>query len=149
MTAALTHTIVPATDKAASSEFLARILGVPPAKPWGPFLVLALDNGVSLDFEDAHEVHAHHYAFLVDEAEFDRSSNGSKTLASRSSPIRSARSRAVSTTSTAVGASTSTTRTATTWRSSPSPTAPFLRCHRQAPTDEFRVAAVDLHLADP
>jgi catechol 2,3-dioxygenase-like lactoylglutathione lyase family enzyme len=71
MTAALNHTIVPATDKAASSEFLARILSVPPPKPWGPFLVLALDNGVSLDFEDAHEVHAHHYAFLVDEAEFD------------------------------------------------------------------------------
>jgi catechol 2,3-dioxygenase-like lactoylglutathione lyase family enzyme len=71
MTVALNHTIVPASDKAASSEFLARILGVPPAKPWGPFLVLALGNTVSLDFEDAHEVHFHHYAFLVDEADFD------------------------------------------------------------------------------
>jgi hypothetical protein len=30
-----------------------------------------LGNSVSLDFEDAHEVHAHHYAFLVDEADFD------------------------------------------------------------------------------
>ncbi len=71
MTVALNHTIVPASDKAASSKFLARILGVPPAKRWGPFLVLALGNGVSLDFEDAHQVHPHHYAFLVDEADFD------------------------------------------------------------------------------
>jgi catechol 2,3-dioxygenase-like lactoylglutathione lyase family enzyme len=71
MTVALNHTIVPASDKATSAQFLGDILGVPAAKPWGPFLILALGNGVSLDFEDAGEVHPHHYAFLVDEAEFD------------------------------------------------------------------------------
>jgi len=71
MTVALNHTIVPATDKAASAEFLRQILGLAEATPWGPFLVLAVPNGVSLDFVDATEIHEHHYAFLVDEAEFD------------------------------------------------------------------------------
>jgi catechol 2,3-dioxygenase-like lactoylglutathione lyase family enzyme len=71
MTAALNHTIVPATDKRASAEFLARILGVPAAPVWGPFAPLQLSNGVTLDFVDATDFAEHHYAFLVDESEFD------------------------------------------------------------------------------
>ncbi|MDI9653566.1 VOC family protein, partial [Burkholderia cenocepacia] len=36
-------------------------------------LVVALDNGVSLDFyEQAGEIRSQHYAFLIDEAGFDR-----------------------------------------------------------------------------
>jgi catechol 2,3-dioxygenase-like lactoylglutathione lyase family enzyme len=71
VTAVLNHTIVPARDKVASAAFLADVLGVDAAKPWGPFAVLALRNGVSLDFIDAIDFDEHHYAFLVDDAEFD------------------------------------------------------------------------------
>ncbi len=71
MTVALDHTIVPARDKLVSAEFLARILGVEP-KRWGPFLVLRVGNGASLDVVDAGDhFDEHHYAFLVDEADFD------------------------------------------------------------------------------
>jgi catechol 2,3-dioxygenase-like lactoylglutathione lyase family enzyme len=71
MTVALDHTIVPATDKRASAEFLGGILDLSPASPWGPFVPLPLGNGVTLDFVDAVGFDERHYAFLVDEAEFD------------------------------------------------------------------------------
>jgi catechol 2,3-dioxygenase-like lactoylglutathione lyase family enzyme len=71
MTAALDHTIVPVADKRASAEFLGGILGLPPAPPWGPFVPLPLANGVSLDFMDAVDFDERHYAFLVDESDFD------------------------------------------------------------------------------
>ena len=44
------HTLVHAHDKKASSAFLTRILGLPPASPFGSFLVVELENKVSLDF---------------------------------------------------------------------------------------------------
>ena len=67
----LNHTIVSARDKEASAEFLAHVLGLPVGAPTGPFVPLVLGNGVTLDFADADEVHAQHYAFAVSEAEFD------------------------------------------------------------------------------
>lgn len=71
MSVTLNHTIVPATDKLASARFLSAVLGLQPPRPWGPFLVLNLANDVSLDFVDAEVVEHHHYAFLVDDDEFD------------------------------------------------------------------------------
>jgi catechol 2,3-dioxygenase-like lactoylglutathione lyase family enzyme len=71
MIARLNHTIVPASDKRASAAFLARILGVEPARPYGPFMALVLGNDVTLDFLDAGVVHEHHYAFLVDDDDFE------------------------------------------------------------------------------
>ncbi|HEY7043668.1 MAG TPA: VOC family protein [Nocardioidaceae bacterium] len=72
MTVQLNHTIVNCRDKRAAADFFADILGVGPATEFGPFIVLELSNDVSLDFLDqAPEVHAQHYAFLVDETEFD------------------------------------------------------------------------------
>jgi catechol 2,3-dioxygenase-like lactoylglutathione lyase family enzyme len=68
----LNHTIVRAQDKRESATFLTEILGLPPATSYGPFLVVELDNDVSLDFADDHgEPHSQHYAFLVDESDFD------------------------------------------------------------------------------
>lgn len=70
----LNHTIVAARDKRVSAAFLAEILGLAEAKPYGPFLVVAVDNGVSLDFADWDgdgEITRQHYAFLVSEPEFD------------------------------------------------------------------------------
>jgi catechol 2,3-dioxygenase-like lactoylglutathione lyase family enzyme len=72
MTVQLNHTIVTVNDKRESAEFLADILGLPPPKPYGHFLVVEVDNDVSLDFADGDgEVHPQHYAFLVSEEQFD------------------------------------------------------------------------------
>jgi catechol 2,3-dioxygenase-like lactoylglutathione lyase family enzyme len=69
--AELDHTIVPATDKRASAEFLAGILGVESGPPWGPFFPVRVAHGVTLDFADAHDFDEHHYAFRVAEEDFD------------------------------------------------------------------------------
>jgi catechol 2,3-dioxygenase-like lactoylglutathione lyase family enzyme len=67
----LNHTIVAASDKEESARFLADVLGLPPPTPFGPFAVVTLANGVSLDFMDEADVSPRHYAFLVTEEEFD------------------------------------------------------------------------------
>jgi catechol 2,3-dioxygenase-like lactoylglutathione lyase family enzyme len=68
----LNHTIVAAHDREASAAFLADILGLSAPVPYGPFLVVEADNGVSLDFAEASgEIAPQHYAFLISEAEFD------------------------------------------------------------------------------
>ena len=70
--AELNHTIVWCSDKQRSTEFLTRILGLPPAKPFLHFLVVELGNGVSLDYyQKEGPVSPQHYAFLVSDEEFD------------------------------------------------------------------------------
>jgi catechol 2,3-dioxygenase-like lactoylglutathione lyase family enzyme len=72
MTAQLNHTIVWSRDPQASSRFLAEMLGRPAPVRFGPFLVVELDNGVSMDFgERDGEITPQHYAFLIDEPDFD------------------------------------------------------------------------------
>ncbi|MGZ4591839.1 MAG: VOC family protein, partial [Actinomycetes bacterium] len=72
MAVQLNHTIVNVPDKRESATFLAVLLGLPAPTPFGPFLVVELANGASLDFADDHgPPHAQHYAFLVGETEFD------------------------------------------------------------------------------
>jgi catechol 2,3-dioxygenase-like lactoylglutathione lyase family enzyme len=72
MSIQLNHTIVRVQDKRESAAFLTEILGLPAATTYGPFAVVQLDNDVSLDFADDHgAVHPQHYAFLVDESDFD------------------------------------------------------------------------------
>jgi len=72
MAVELNHTIVNVRDKAASAAFYTEILGLPPATSFGPFAVVEVSNGVSLDLADDHgEVRSQHYAFLVSEPEFD------------------------------------------------------------------------------
>ena len=68
---ALNHIINPAKDKDASAAFLADILGVEAGPQWGPFRPVQTSNGVTLDFVDSKDVRTQHYAFLVDDAEFD------------------------------------------------------------------------------
>lgn len=68
----LNHTIVNVRDRATSARFYADVLGLADPTPFGPFLVLELANGVSLDFITTDEVtEVEHYAFLVSEAEWD------------------------------------------------------------------------------
>src|SRR5476649_1831003 len=69
--AALNHIIIPAKDKDASATFLADILGVTAQPQWGPFRPVQTSNGVTLDFVDSKDVRTQHYAFLVDDKEFD------------------------------------------------------------------------------
>ena len=72
MAVQLNHTIVRSRNKEASASFLTEILGLPGATRFGPFLVVEMDNGVSLDFyETDGEIASQHYAFLITEAEFD------------------------------------------------------------------------------
>lgn len=72
MAVQLNHTIVAVRDKQESATFLSEILGVGGPVPFGPFLVVQVDNDVSLDFADDHgPVHPQHYAFLVNEERFD------------------------------------------------------------------------------
>lgn len=72
MTAQFNQTIVHARDKEVSARFLSEMLGLPAPRPAGHFLVVEFANGVSLDFlETAEAITPQHYAFLVDEADFD------------------------------------------------------------------------------
>jgi len=66
------HTIVGSRDKRAAATFLAGMMGLPEPTPFGPFMVVQLDNGVSLDFiEHDGDIASSHYAFLITETDFD------------------------------------------------------------------------------
>ena len=71
----LNHTIVWCRDQRRSADFLTGVLGLPPARRFLHFLVVELGNGVSLDYYEVDEadlpVAGQHYAFLVEDADFD------------------------------------------------------------------------------
>lgn len=72
MTVELNHTIVHVTDRDAAAREVAEVLGLPAPTAYGPFAVVELGNGVSLDFmRTSGVVMSQHYAFLVDEESFD------------------------------------------------------------------------------
>jgi extradiol dioxygenase family protein len=70
MAVELNHTIVASRDRWAGARFLAEVLGLPEPTAFGPFVVVATANGVSLDYMAADEVVPQHYAFLVGDDEF-------------------------------------------------------------------------------
>ena len=68
----LNHTIVAAHDKKTGAKFLTEILGLPAPSLVGPFAVVRVSDDTSLDYIDTdREITPQHYAFLVDESEFD------------------------------------------------------------------------------
>ncbi len=72
MSVQLNHTIIWCNDKKASANFMAEILGRPAPRVFGHFLIVDMDNDVSLDFmEKEGKVSLQHYAFLISEREFD------------------------------------------------------------------------------
>jgi len=72
MSVELNHTIVHAADREATARFMSEVFGLPPAEPFGPFLVVRTANGVSLDYIASPDpVIGRHFAFLVSEPEFD------------------------------------------------------------------------------
>lgn len=72
MSVQLNHTIVWCRDQQLSAVFLADVLGLEPPRRFLHFLIVDLENGVSLDYyETGKTPSAQHYAFLVSEAAFD------------------------------------------------------------------------------
>jgi hypothetical protein len=72
MSVELNHTLVHTRDIWASAREVATVLGLPEPAAYGPFAVLQLDNGASLDFiDEPGEIQPQHYAFLVGEDDFD------------------------------------------------------------------------------
>ncbi len=72
MTIELNHTIVWCRDKKVSASFLTELFDLPDATRFGPFLVVEVANGVSLDYHEVDgDIASQHYAFLVSEDEFD------------------------------------------------------------------------------
>ena len=73
MSVQLNHTIVWCRDKEKSATFFTEVFGLPSATPFGPMLVVPLNNDVSIDFyENDGEISSQHYAFLISEEEFDQ-----------------------------------------------------------------------------
>jgi len=72
MAVELNHTIVSTHDKRVGARFVTDVLGLPEPASFGPFAVVELGNGASLDFMDVEgEITPQHYAFLISEEEFD------------------------------------------------------------------------------
>ncbi|MEU0088531.1 VOC family protein [Streptomyces sp. NPDC006274] len=73
MSVELNHTIVHARDNRESAEFFASLLNLEITAEWGPFIAVALSNGVTLDFATIppDKITPQHYAFLISEEEFD------------------------------------------------------------------------------
>jgi catechol 2,3-dioxygenase-like lactoylglutathione lyase family enzyme len=78
----LNHTIVPATNKAASAQFFAEVFGLQVKPGQGRFAQVPIDEHLTMDFADDDHTRGilhfvpgalenHHYAFLVSEQEFD------------------------------------------------------------------------------
>jgi catechol 2,3-dioxygenase-like lactoylglutathione lyase family enzyme len=71
MAVRLNHTIVAARDKEQSALFLTEMLGLPAPALVDPFAMVQVGD-TSLDYIDADgAITSQHYAFLVDESEFD------------------------------------------------------------------------------
>ena len=72
MSVQLNHTIIWCGDKQLSANYMAEILGRPAPREFMHFLVVDMDNDVSLDFtEKDGKISLQHYAFLISEREFD------------------------------------------------------------------------------
>jgi catechol 2,3-dioxygenase-like lactoylglutathione lyase family enzyme len=73
MPATFNHTIIASKDRAESARFFRELLELPEAPSWGLFTNVQLEDGVLLQFaEPPVEIQMQHYAFLLDDALFER-----------------------------------------------------------------------------
>ena len=73
MTARFNHTIIASLDAAAAAAFTLELLEGTELPSWGPFINIGIGDGVILQFaEPPIEFPPQHYAYLVDDAHFDR-----------------------------------------------------------------------------
>jgi catechol 2,3-dioxygenase-like lactoylglutathione lyase family enzyme len=70
MTIMLNHTIVPALDKVAAAKFFADIFGLKRGRS-GHFAPVKVNKTLTLLFDDDAKFDSHHYAFHVNDREFD------------------------------------------------------------------------------
>lgn len=80
----LNHTIVPAKNKEESAEFIADLFDLEvgnqsPGSPVGHFAVIKIGN-VFLDYYELEKFESHHYAFLLNEKDFETVLNKIKKL---------------------------------------------------------------------
>ena len=67
------HTIVASKNREESARFYRDLFELPPAQSWGLFTNIQLTDGVLIQFaEPPVEIQMQHYAFLLDDALFDR-----------------------------------------------------------------------------
>lgn len=74
MTVQLNHTIIASKDPEGAAVWFAEVLGLDAPERFGPFWQVSTGNQVNLDFgwhDPDDEIAAQHYAFLIDEDEFD------------------------------------------------------------------------------
>jgi len=67
----LNHTIVPSHDKDGSARFFARIMGLDVPGAFGHFVQVRVNGDLALDWDNRASFDGHHYAFLVNDQEFD------------------------------------------------------------------------------
>jgi len=67
----LNHTIVPSHDKEQSARFFARMFGLNYNGPVGHFAQVRVNGDLALDWDNRDTFDSHHYAFVVDDREFD------------------------------------------------------------------------------
>jgi len=70
MTITLDHTIVPSNDKVGGAAFLGEMLDLKPESK-GHFEALQINDALTFDYENVDRVDSQHYAFLVDDGDFD------------------------------------------------------------------------------
>ena len=72
MSITFNHAVIAARDRHACASFFAQLFGLDTPTSWGPFVSVALGEGVHLQFAEVREdIQPQHYAFLVDDATFD------------------------------------------------------------------------------
>jgi catechol 2,3-dioxygenase-like lactoylglutathione lyase family enzyme len=71
MAITLNHTIVPCFNKVESAEFYCRIFGFKYVGEFSHFIVVGVNDTLSLDFDNRDKFDSNHYAFKVSEQEFD------------------------------------------------------------------------------
>ncbi len=67
----LNHTIVPASNKRDAARWFAQIFGLDFAEPQDHFAPVRVNDTLTLLFADADAFTSQHYAFHVDDREFD------------------------------------------------------------------------------
>jgi catechol 2,3-dioxygenase-like lactoylglutathione lyase family enzyme len=77
MAITLNHTIVSTQDKQLSADFYCRIFGFENLGPFASFIVVRVNDSLTLDFADFvntkhSKIISQHYAFKVSESEFDQ-----------------------------------------------------------------------------
>ena len=71
MSIMLNHTIVPSPNKIESARFYSRIFGFVYVGVFSHFIVVKVNETLSLNFDTNEKYESHHYAFKVSEQEFD------------------------------------------------------------------------------